>query len=63
MASASDEDLAAMVQNWQNLQQEQKDASDSIGELESGLSEAMDNTERRSTASRCQDNNWALDWL
>ncbi len=42
MASASDEDLAAMVENWQDLQQAQADASESIAELKTDFSEQMD---------------------
>lgn len=42
MASASDEDLAAMVQNWQALQQAQADASQSIADLKTDFSTQMD---------------------
>jgi phage-related tail protein len=42
MASASDEDLRAMVANWQALQQEQEDASGSLADLETDFSESMD---------------------
>ena len=42
MASASDEDLAAMVANWQELQQAQSDASQSIADLKTDFSSQMD---------------------
>lgn len=42
MANASDEDLAAMVQNWQDLQQAQADASQSIADLKTDFSNQMD---------------------
>lgn len=42
MASASDEDLAAMVANWQELQQAQADASQSIADLKTDFSSQMD---------------------
>ena len=42
MASASDEDLAAMVANWQELQQAQADASQSIADLKTDFSNQMD---------------------
>lgn len=41
MASASDEDLAAMVENWRNLQAEQETTSASLADLETGFSENM----------------------
>lgn len=42
MASASDKDLAAMVENWKNLQAEQQAASASIAEMRIGFNETMD---------------------
>lgn len=42
MASASDEDLAAMVSNWKTLQEEQENASGSIAELKTDFTAAMD---------------------
>ena len=42
MASASDEDLAAMVANWQELQQAQADASQSIADLKTDFSNQTD---------------------
>ena len=42
MASASDADLAKMVQNYQELQEAQKTTSESIADLETGMSNAMD---------------------
>lgn len=41
MASASDDDLAAMVANWQELQAEQENASNSIAELETNFSASL----------------------
>ena len=42
MASASDEELAAMVQNWKSLQEEQDAASGSIAELKTNFTAEMD---------------------
>ena len=42
MASASDADLAKMVQNYQELQEAQKTTSESMADLETGMSYAMD---------------------
>ncbi len=42
MANASDEDLAAMVQNWKDLQAEQEAASGSIADLKTNFTEEMD---------------------
>lgn len=42
MASASDEELEAMVKNWQELQQAQEDASQSIADLKTDFSNQMD---------------------
>ncbi len=41
MANATNEELAAMVEDWQNLQAEQKKAADSIAELTKNLDEEM----------------------
>ena len=42
LANASDEELAAMVQNWKKLQEEQEAASGSIADLQTNFSETMD---------------------
>lgn len=42
MASATDEELAAMVANWQTLQQEQQNASGSIADLKTDFTNTMD---------------------
>lgn len=42
MASASDADLVKMVQNYQELQEAQKTTSESMADLETGMSNAMD---------------------
>lgn len=42
MASASDEDLAAMVANWQELQAQQEEASGSIADLKTDFTATMD---------------------
>lgn len=42
MARASDEELAAMVTNWQALQAEQKTVADSLAELETDFAASMD---------------------
>lgn len=42
MASASDADLAKMVQNYQELQEAQKTTSESMADLKTGMSNAMD---------------------
>ena len=42
LASASDEDLAAMVANWQELQAEQEEASGSIADLKTDFTDTMD---------------------
>lgn len=43
MATASDEDLRAMVENWQTLQAEQEEAAGSIADLKTNFTEEMDN--------------------
>ena len=42
MANATDEELAAMVANWQTLQQEQEAAAGSVAELKTDFTSAMD---------------------
>ena len=42
LASASDEDLRAMVENWQKLQDEQEAAAGSVADLKTGFTTAMD---------------------
>ena len=42
LASASDEDLKAMVGNWQELQKAQTETSDAIAEFKTGFSRQMD---------------------
>ncbi|WP_298029681.1 phage tail tape measure protein [uncultured Dysosmobacter sp.] len=42
LANASDEDLAAMVANWQELQKEQEAASGSIADLQTDFTQTMD---------------------
>lgn len=42
LAAASDEDLAAMVADWQTLQAEYKTASDTLAELTTGFETEMD---------------------
>ena len=42
MATASDEDLAAMVANWQTLQQEQQNAAGSVADLKTDFTTTMD---------------------
>ncbi len=42
MASATDEDLAAMVQNWRDLQQAQSETSDVIAEFKTDFTNQMD---------------------
>lgn len=42
MAAASDSDLAKMVENYQELQEAQKTTSESMADLETGMSNAMD---------------------
>ncbi len=42
LASASDEDLKAMVGNWQELQKAQGETSDAIAEFRTGFSRQMD---------------------
>lgn len=42
MANASDEDLAAMVANWKELQAEQEAASGSIADLQTDFTKTMD---------------------
>lgn len=42
LATASDEELAAMVANWQRLQEEQKNAAGSVADLKTDFSAAMD---------------------
>lgn len=41
MASATDEELAAMVSNWQTLQAEQETVADSLAEIETNFTETM----------------------
>ncbi len=42
LASASDEDLAKMVENWKGLQEEQKLASGSVADLKTDFTATMD---------------------
>ena len=42
MAAASDSDLAKMVENYRSLQEAQKTTSESMADLETGMSNAMD---------------------
>lgn len=42
MASATDEQLASMVSNWQKLQEEQKNAAGSLADLETEFTASMD---------------------
>ena len=42
MASASDEDLRAMVENWRELQKEQEATAESMADLKTGFSSEMD---------------------
>ena len=42
MAAASDSDLAKMVENYRSLQEAQKNTSESMADLETGMSNAMD---------------------
>lgn len=42
LASASDEDLRAMVENWRELQKEQEVAAGSVADLKIGFTTAMD---------------------
>lgn len=42
MATATDEELAAMVESWQKLQEEQDNAAAGIAELKTGFTEEMD---------------------
>lgn len=42
MASASDEDLRAMVENWQALQEAQQEAAGGVADLTTGFTTAMD---------------------
>lgn len=42
MASASDEDLKAMVSSWQSLQEEQREAAGSIADIKTDFTGAMD---------------------
>lgn len=42
MANATDEELAAMVANWQTLQQEQEAAAGSVAELKTDFTSTMD---------------------
>lgn len=42
MASANDEDLQAMVDNWQELQREQDEAANSVADLKTKFSDEMD---------------------
>lgn len=46
MAGATDEQLAAMVSNWQTLQQAQETTAGSMADLEKGLSESTDRIEK-----------------
>jgi len=45
MATATDKDLAAMVDSWQTLQEEQKTVADSLAELETDFATKMDEIE------------------
>lgn len=42
MASASDADLRTMVENWQELQEEQKAAAGSVADMKTGFTTVMD---------------------
>ena len=42
LASASDEDLQTMVENWRELQKEQEAAAGSVSDLKTGFTAAMD---------------------
>ena len=42
MAAANDEELAAMVKNWQELQEEQNNVADNIAELKTNFTSEMD---------------------
>ena len=42
MASASDEDLATMVENWKTLQQEQEEVAGSVADLQTDFTNTMD---------------------
>lgn len=42
MAAASDEELAAMVESWNKLREEQNKAAEDIADFRTGFSEAMD---------------------
>lgn len=42
MASATDDELAAMVQNWQGLQEEQKAVADNLAQMETDFAASMD---------------------
>lgn len=43
IANATDEELAAMVENWQALKKEQETVAESLAEIETGFSETMAN--------------------
>lgn len=51
MASATDEELAAMVANWQTLQQEQQNASGSIADLKTDFTNTMDELQAQLAAN------------
>lgn len=42
MAAASDEELAAMVESWNKLREEQNKAAEDIADFRTGFSETMD---------------------
>lgn len=50
LATASDEELAAMVANWQRLQEEQKNAAGSVADLKTDFSAAMDELQQELAA-------------
>lgn len=50
MASASDEDLQAMVANWQVLQQEQENAAGSVADLKTDFTTTMDELQQELAA-------------
>ena len=49
MAGATDDELKTMVANWQSLQKEQQTASESLADLTTGFTEAMDDIEQEVT--------------
>ncbi|MCF8017842.1 MAG: phage tail tape measure protein [Vallitaleaceae bacterium] len=46
MASATDDELAAMVSNWQSLQSEQKTVAESLAELETDFAASMNSLQQ-----------------